>query len=152
MQQGDIQMKYEKPILKPREVADGFLEFVLPGNNVTLPLDWRALKLKEFIDTHPGTSHLNLDAVCTDLRLGLSERQARRLFKASVQMGFREYTKNRRLALAAGQLQATNISVKAIAIDAGYHSTRHFARSFKELFQLRPMEFRKVWKQRDAAA
>jgi transcriptional regulator GlxA family with amidase domain len=144
-------MNYEKPVLRRRDVADGFLQFFVPSMNLTPTIDRRALKLKEFIDAHTGTFHLNLDEVCKDLSLGLSERQARRLFKASIQMGFRQYTKNRRLALAAGQLQATDISVKAIAINAGYQSTRHFARSFKELFQLRPLEFRRVWKQRDVA-
>ena len=138
-------MNYEKPFVLRREVPDGFLEFFLPAKSMTFPIDWRARKLKEFIDTHPGTSHVNLEDVCNDLGLGLSGRQARRLFKASIQIGFREYTRNRRLALAAGQLQATKISVKAIAIDAGYQSSRHFARSFKELFQVRPLEFRRIW-------
>ena len=45
------------------------------------PIDWRAQKLKEFIDTHTETVHLNLEDVCKDLGLGLSGRQARRLFK-----------------------------------------------------------------------
>ena len=145
-------MKYEKPVLRRREVADGFLEFVLPRWSVTSPSDWRTQKLKQYVDTHPGMSRRNLDDVCNDLRLGLSGRQARRLFKASIQIGFREYAKNRRLALAATQLQTTRISVKAIAIDAGYHSSRHFARSFKDLFQLRPLEFRRVWGPKDVAA
>jgi AraC-like DNA-binding protein len=138
-------VNYEKPVLQQLEVADGFLEFVLPGKSVRPTFDRRTLKLKEFIDTHTATFHLNLGEVCKDLGLGLSERQARRLFKASFQMGIREYSKNRRLALAAAQLQATDSSVKAIAIDAGYRSTRHFARGFKELFHLRPLEFRKIW-------
>jgi len=144
-------MNYEKPRLRRRDVANGFLEFFVPGTNMASVVDQRALKLKQFVDTHTDTFHLSLGAVCKNLDLGVSERQARRVFKASIQMGFREYTKKRRLALAAGQLQSTNISVKAIAIEAGYHSTRHFARSFKELFRIRPLEFRKVWKQRDVA-
>jgi methylphosphotriester-DNA--protein-cysteine methyltransferase len=145
-------MRYEKPDLRRREVADGFLDFVLPVQSGPLSIDWRTQKLKEYVDTHPGMSRLNLDDVCNDLQLGLSGRQARRLFKCSIQIGFREYGKNRRLALAAAQLQTTMISVKAIAIDAGYHSSRHFARSFKDLFRMRPLEFRKVWGHKDVAA
>lgn len=147
----EVHMNYEKPVVRRRELGDGLLEFFLPRRSVTLPIDWRAQKLKEFIDTHPGTSHVNLDDVCNDLRLGLSGRQARRLFKASIQMGFREYTRKRRLVLAAGQLQATKVSVKAIAIDAGYQSSRHFARSFKELFHVRPLEFRRIWGEKNVA-
>ena len=145
-------MSYEKPAVERRDVVHGFLEFVLPGKSRTLPVDWRAVKLKEFIDASAGASRRSLEDVCHDLGLGLSGRQARRLFKVSTQMGFREYAKKRRLAYAAAQLQGTRISVKAIAIDAGYQSSRHFARSFKELFRLRPMEFRKAWSQKNAAA
>jgi methylphosphotriester-DNA--protein-cysteine methyltransferase len=144
-------MEYEKPVLQRRAVLEGFLEFLLPGKSLSRALDWRAQKLKEFIDAHPETSHWCLDEVCNHLHLGLSGRQARRLFKTCLQIGFRDYAKNRRLAFAAARLQATNVSVKAIAIDAGYQSSRHFARSFKELFELRPLEFRKAWGRRDAA-
>jgi methylphosphotriester-DNA--protein-cysteine methyltransferase len=146
-------MSYERPVVQRRDVADGFLElFLPPKKDASARLDWRATRLREFIDTHPGALHVNLNEVCKQLGLEMSGRQARRLFKASMQMGFREYTKNRRLALAATQLQATNISIKAIAIDAGYNSSRHFARSFKELFQLRPLEFRKIVGHRNTAA
>jgi methylphosphotriester-DNA--protein-cysteine methyltransferase len=146
-------MSYERPVVQIRDVADGFLDLFIPQRtDAPACVDWRATRLKEFIDTHPSALHTKLDDVCKQLGVNMSGRQARRLFKTSIRMGFREYTKNRRLALAAGQLQATNIPVKAIAIDAGYHSSRHFARSFKELFRLRPLEFRKIWAQRNLAA
>jgi methylphosphotriester-DNA--protein-cysteine methyltransferase len=149
---GGITMDYEQPVVQRREAADGFLDLFVPRQtSATGCVDWRAKRLKEYIDTHPGALHLNLDEVCKGLGLRMSSRQARRLFKAHLRMGFREYTKNRRLALAAEQLQRTNVPVKAIAMDAGYQSSRHFTRSFKDLFQLRPLEFRKIWSQRNVA-
>jgi AraC-like DNA-binding protein len=64
------------------------------------------------------------------------------VFRNSVGRGFKEYVKKRRLAIAAEQLQATNIPIKEIALEAGYGSTQTFARRFKELFLVRPSEFR----------
>lgn len=143
-----ITMDYEQPVVQRREAADGFLDLFLPRQtSATGYVDWRAKRLKEYVDTHPGALHLKMDEVCRGLGLQVSSRQARRLFKAYIRMGLREYTKNRRLALAAEQLQRTNVPVKAIAMDAGYQSSRHFTRSFKGLFQLRPLEFRKMWRQ-----
>jgi transcriptional regulator GlxA family with amidase domain len=145
-------MNYERPVIQRREVAEGFLDLLVPRNIGAPAIDWRAKKLKEFIDTHPGTLHVNLETVCQQLGLAMSGRQARRLFKESVRIGFREYGKNTRLAFAAEQLQKTDASIKAIAIDAGYHNPCHFARSFKDLFRLSPLEFRRMWRRKVYAA
>jgi len=111
-------------------------------------MDWRAKKLKEFIDSHPDKARWKLDKICKQLGLAISDRQARRLFMLSTGMGFRKYAMNRRLVVAADQLQVTNAPVKVIAADAGYQCTSHFARSFKELFRLSPMEFRRIWRRK----
>lgn len=130
-----------------------FFERLLPR---TIPplndMDWRARKLKEFIDSQPRKARWNLDDVCRELGLSMSGRQVRRLFMASTGVGVREYAKKKRLTSAAERLQATNAPVKAIAADAGYQSTCHFARSFKELFRLSPLEFRRIWRRQKCAA
>jgi two-component system response regulator YesN len=82
----------------------------------------------------------------------MSHRQARRLFRVSMGVGIKEYSMNRRLACAAEQLRATNAPIKAIAVEVGYQTTGHFARSFKELFYLTPMEFRRIWRLKQIAA
>lgn len=146
-------MIYGQPVIQVVESIDMFFELLLPRTFPRLAdIDWRAKKLKEFIDSRAAQVGPSLDDVCQQLGLPMSARQARRLFKVSIGMSIREYAKNRRLAVAANQLQATDVPVKVIAADAGYRSTRNFARRFKELFRLRPVEFRRVWRRRNFAA
>ena len=146
-------MNYERPGIRVLGTLDAFFNLILPRRIGALPnLDWRTKKLREFIDSDAGKVRWNLNDVCQQLGLSLSGRQARRLFKVSTGMGIRVYARNRRLTVAAEQLRATNVSIKAIAVDAGYQRTSEFARSFKEQFCLSPMEFRRVWRQREFAA
>jgi methylphosphotriester-DNA--protein-cysteine methyltransferase len=109
-------------------------------------MDWRARKITDFIDSHPGKVARNLDHLCKQLGLPVSGRQARRVFRRAIRIGFKEYLKKSRLAFAAEQLKATTtMPIKAIAADAGYERTAEFGRSFKRLFLLSPTEFRTVW-------
>src|SRR5258708_26075991 len=113
-------MNYERPVIRVLGTLDAFFNLILPKKFDAPPdTDWRAKKLMEFIDSHVDKVQWNLDDVCQQLGLPLSGRQARRLFKVSTGMGIRVYARNRRLAVAAEQLRATNASVKAIAADAG---------------------------------
>src|SRR5258706_6567677 len=105
-------------------------------------MDWRARRIKEFIDRSSGQVPLSLSDVCNRLALPMSGRQARRLFRNAMGGGIKEYAKKRHLVVAAEQLQATNISIKEIASAAGYQSTQTFARRFKELFLATALEFR----------
>jgi len=146
-------MIYGRPVIQELSSLDLFFERVVP-RLVQPPADtdWRAKKLKDFIDQDQVSVRWRLGEACKELGFAISDRQARRLFKISVGVGFKKYSRNRHLARAAEQLRATSVPVKVIAADAGYQSTRNFARRFKELFHLRPMEFRRVWRQREIAA
>jgi len=146
-------MIYGRPVIQILKSLDVFFER-LASKTVQPPADtdWRAKKLKEFIDQGQVRVRWRLGDACKELGFPISDRQARRLFKISVGVGIKEYSRNRRLARAAEQLRATSVPVKVIAADAGYQSTRNFARRFKQLFHLRPMEFRRVWRQREIAA
>jgi len=119
-----------------------------PSTNV----DWRAEKLKDFIDSHSAGDRLSIEEVCKELGLPTSVRQARRLFKTSIGITLRKYAKNKRLAFAARQLEVTEEPVKVIALEIGYRRTAEFTRSFKELFRLSPLEFRRIWSRRESAA
>ena len=139
-------MIYGRPVIKVSASLDMFFARLLPRTIPPLAdMDWRTRKLKEFIDSQLGKVRWNLDDVCRELGLSMSGRQARRLFMASTGAGVREYAKKKRLTSAAERLQATNAPVKAIAADAGYQSTGHFARSSKELFRLSPSRPLKNW-------
>ena len=146
-------MIYGRPVIRVLESLDAFFERLLPQ---TVPpsanTDWRAKKLKDFIDQHQGKVRWKLGDACKQLGFPMSDRQARRLFKVSMGVGIKEYSMNRRLACAAEQLRATNAPIKAIAVEVGYQTTGHFTRSFKELFSLTPMEFRRIWRLSEIAA
>ena len=146
-------MIYGRPVIQELASFDLFFERLAP-RTVQPPAnaDWRAEKLKEFIDRDPERIRGSLDAACKELDLNLSDRHARRLFKFSVGMGIREYARHRCLVRAARQLQATNMAVKAIAVDAGYQYSRDFARSFEHMFHVKPTEFRKLWRPKQMGA
>jgi len=145
-------MNYGRPVIQVLASLDVFFERLLPQpppppSNA----DWRASKLKEFIDKHQGGVRWRLGDVCKQLGFPMSDRQARRLFKASIGVGVKQYSMNKRLASAAMQLRATNAPIKAIAVELGYQTSGHFTRSFKELFCMTPMEFRRIWRLKEIA-
>ena len=143
-------LSYNRPHIDALGGIDAYVRLLVDRNyTVSAVIDWRLGRMKELIDSHPHKARWNLDDVCKHLGLPMSGRQARRLFKGSTGMGFRDYAKNRCLVTAAEKLRTTNMPIKAVAAEAGYQSSCHFARSFKVLFHLSPMEFRKMWHQRD---
>ncbi|PYT38142.1 MAG: hypothetical protein DMG45_24770 [Acidobacteria bacterium] len=151
---GGSPMIYEHPVIRVLDSVGYFFEHVsqqishVPGHP-----DWRAMKITDFIDNHPGKVDCNLDNICKQLGLALSGRQARRVFRRAMRIGFKEYLKKSRLAFAAEQLKkTTTVPIKAIAADAGYERAAEFGRSFKSLFLLSPTEFRAVWRQNKRAA
>jgi transcriptional regulator GlxA family with amidase domain len=146
MNMGISMLIYEPPDVQQTDTLDAFFDrfrsrkLILPAD-----IDWRARKLKDFIDAHAGETHWNMENVCKELGLSMSSRQARRLFRSSTGIGIREYRMNVRFAVAEEHLRATNMPIKVVAAEAGYQNSRHFARRFKDVFHLKPMEFRRVW-------
>src|SRR6267378_2494236 len=99
-------MIYGRPVIQVAASLDAFFERLLPR---TVPppsdTDWRAKRLKEFIDQQQGKVRWKLGDACRELGFPISDRQARRLFKVSMGVGIKEYSMNRRLAWAAEQLR-----------------------------------------------
>lgn len=146
-------MIYQQPVVlrwgSPRE----FLQlFVSKNTEARIREDWRVRKLRDLIDSDRARAQWSLEEICQHLDLCISARQARRLFKACTGMGIKEYAKKKRLEAAAKQLQTTDAPVKAIAIDAGYSHVRNFTRCFLKQFHLSPINFRRIWRYKDAAA
>jgi len=101
------------------------------------------MKLVHFIDSQEGSIGWDLDHACRELRLDISGAYAARLFKRCTGLGVREYSKKKRLLMAAERLTTTDIPIKAIAAEFGYQSLPHFTRRFKKQFRLSPTDFRK---------
>jgi methylphosphotriester-DNA--protein-cysteine methyltransferase len=144
-------MIHEQQFVQRFETA-GSLANQLFQQGVARHVDWRAKKLKDFIDNTPDKIRGNLHEVCGQLQLSLSDRQARRLFKDSTGISIREYARKRRLVLAAQQLQDTGEPIKVIATDAGYQTLQGFEKGFYDMFRLTPVEFRRMWQQSQVLA
>jgi AraC-like DNA-binding protein len=138
-------MMYEQQFVQRVETVESLVGQLFQQGH-RRDIDWRAKKLKDFIDDTPAKIHGSLRDICDLLRLSLSERQARRLFKDSTGISIREYARKRRLVLAAKQLQDTDEPIKVVATDAGYRTHQAFKNSFYGMFGLTPMEFRKIWR------
>ena len=65
-----------------------------------------------------------------------------RLFKSIVGDTLGNYTRGRRLSLAANLLLETNLSIIDIAFSVGFTSHESFTRSFKSYFNFSPKDFR----------
>jgi len=156
-ERSDVQILHAAPaIWKPAsiqelETFESFVDRIFP-QGVESHMDWRAEKLKNYIDNAPGKVNGSLGHICSQLQLSLSYRQARRLFKESLGISMKDYARKRRLVVAAKQLQNTDEPIKVIATDAGYHTKDGFRKAFYEMFRLTPVEFRRFWQRRHVAA
>ncbi len=116
----------------------------VPTNQALIQGDWRVERLQFFINSAHGKLGWTLDSICRDLDLGVSGSYGGRLFKRHTGLGVREYTKRRRLALAADRLENTTLSIKEIAADLGYKNQTDLSRQFRQLFRLNPKEYREA--------
>jgi AraC-like DNA-binding protein len=137
-------MNYKSPAVQYQGGLNDLLHrllrsFPVAGNDG----DRRIEKLTDFIDSHVGRIGWDLEQTSRELKLDISGAYAARLFKLSKGVGVREYAKQKRLSAAAEFLRTTDLSVKAIAIEAGYRNPPDFTRRFKEQFHLSPTDFRK---------
>ncbi len=134
----------EQPLVQRLDTVESLVDQLFP-QRVESNMDWRAKKMKDLIDLNPAKIHDSLGDVCSQLRLSLSDRQARRLFKESAGISMKEYARKRCLVFAARQLQNTDDPIKVIATDAGYRTLQGFEKGFYGLFRLTPVEFRRMW-------
>src|ERR1700731_1816619 len=140
-----------QPFVLRLETLESLVDRLFP-QGVENNMDWRADKLKNFIDNAPGKVNESLGHVCSELQLSLSDRQARRLFKESFGIPMKDYARKRRLVFAAIQLQDPQKPIKVIATDLAYHTKDGFRKAFYDMFRLTPAEFRRFWQRRHVAA
>jgi transcriptional regulator GlxA family with amidase domain len=146
-------MLYERPVIQSWGTLHDVLD-LFSSKRIHLPTsdDWRVQKLRSFIDIDPANMQRSLEQVCKELRLCVSARQARRLFKACTGVGIKEYRMKKRLDAAAHELRTTDLPVKVIAGRTGYRHVSTFTKHFLKQFHLRPIDFRRLWNARGVAA
>jgi len=149
---GPKTVSYNRPKIHLLEGSGAYVRLILgPRCTLRADIDWRAGRMKEFIDNHPERVPRDVTDLCKQIGLPLSGRHGRRLFKSSTGLGIRSYSMKTRFAVAAEQLRMTNKPIKVVAAEAGYQNSRHFARRFKQLFHVNPMEFRELSRRREFA-
>src|SRR6267378_3418469 len=75
---------YNRPVVLLLDNSDAFVRRVAREEfNPSANVDWRAEKLKDFIDSHSAGDRLSIGEVCKGIGLPISVRQTRRLFKTS---------------------------------------------------------------------
>jgi AraC family carnitine catabolism transcriptional activator len=84
-------------------------------------------------------------------RLGLSQRQLERRFKAEVGCTVVQFGLLLRLQHARVLLIATRLSVREIAAASGFDTLQHFSASFARCFGRRPSAYRQGWPKGDPA-
>jgi len=72
----------------------------------------------------------------------LSPWHFQRLFKSIVGSSLGQYTRGRRLSIAANMLVETDSSILDIAVNVGFSTHESFTRSFKDYFNYSPKDFR----------
>jgi transcriptional regulator GlxA family with amidase domain len=136
-------MTYEPPVLHYEGALGEVLHRLVPKpGKARSAMDWRVQALLQHIDSRAGIEW-DLKHACRELKLDISAAYAARLFKRCTGQGIREYTKTKRLLLAAERLTATALPIKVIAAECGYRKPVDFARIFKERYSLSPTKFRK---------
>ena len=94
-------------------------------------------------------AHLNQDYLAdhslADLagKLGITDRQMRRVFHAEFGVSPIEYWQTQRLLLAKQLLTDSSLSVVSVALASGYQSLRRFNFALKERYRMTPTELRR---------
>jgi AraC family transcriptional regulator of adaptative response / DNA-3-methyladenine glycosylase II len=76
-------------------------------------------------------------------RLGVGERQLRRLFRQHVGASPISVAQTRRVLLATQLIRETNVSMAEVALASGFRSLRRFNEVFKEVFRRSPGSLRR---------
>lgn len=65
------------------------------------------------------------------------------LFKQEMGIGFSNYLLNCRMECAKSLLSSTNLKIKEVAAEAGFHDYHYFSKAFKKLNECSPVDYRK---------
>lgn len=92
-----------------------------------------------------STNYSDPDLSLVQIReaFGLSEKQVSAPIKKQFNLSFKEYLNGLRIAESKRLLRSTDLNISEIAYQVGFNSPNHFNRTFKNLENCTPSEFRK---------
>lgn len=102
--------------------------------------------LLNYIDQYYLTD-INLDQLATISQY--SYHRFRHVFKETMGVSPKQYILSKRLAYAKKQLQETDITITELAYRCAFGSTSQFIKIFKQVFNMTPSVYRKIWKDKD---
>ncbi len=76
-------------------------------------------------------------------RFHMSEKYLSRYFKQHFGLNFKQYLQHLRMLQAKNMLETSECSVLEVALSAGFPSVNYFIRTFKELYHITPLQYRK---------
>ena len=104
--------------------------------------DPRITIIVDTIITHPEKNFTSKE-LCE--LAGFSESTLRRLFKEQTGKTLYDFIKDTKMTNAARKLLVTNEPISSIAYELGYEAPSYFAKCFKEVFGISPLEYRRTF-------
>ena len=87
------------------------------------------------------TDKISLEMLAKEFHM--SEKYVSRYFKEQFAISFMQYVSHLRMERAKDLLRNSDLSVTELALSSGYPSVNFFIRSFKEMNQMTPLQYRK---------
>lgn len=132
----EIMQRAERDTAKKLKNAD-----IERGGNRGLEVIMRAC---DYINAH-YQEKLKLEDVAEIV--GFSKYHFTRVFKQYLNMTFNEYLNKKRIQCAESLLCSTDMNITDVAMDSGFSSISAFNRTFRELNQQTPSDFREMYRQ-----
>ena len=97
--------------------------------------------LKEIIENEITNPNFGVDEFCKVA--GMSRAQLYRKLKATVDMSVSEFIRVHRVKLASEFLKNKNLNVTDVCYASGFSDASYFSKSFKDVFKVPPVQYRK---------
>ena len=118
-------------------------EYILGGGLLKIPNEEFDPRIARAIQsmTQRYAGGISVEQLAGEARL--STVQFRKLFRRAVKSGPKAWLLEHRLQTAARLLRTTQLSVKEVSAESGFHENRYFHHRFKRRFQCTPVEYRR---------